>query len=72
MSKILIENYRGFDIEFDTQYEKFQCVCTEEDSKESSSFAAIKKFIDEYKKQNADFKPFWVDPNPNSLHLEVH
>jgi len=38
MSKILIENYRGFDIEFDTQYEKFQCIITEENTKESNSF----------------------------------
>lgn len=29
MSKILIETYRGFDIEFDTNCEKFQCVCTD-------------------------------------------
>ena len=42
MSKILIENYRGFDIEFETSNEKFQCVCTEDDTKESNSFAAVK------------------------------
>lgn len=66
MSKILIENYRGFDIEFDTQYEKFQCIITEENTKESNSFSPVKKFIDEYKKQNKDFIPFSVIPTPTS------
>ena len=66
MAKILIEKYRGFDIEFDTDYEKFQCVCTEEDSKESKSFTSVKKFVDDYKKTNQDFTPFWVEPTPTS------
>lgn len=66
MSKILIENYRGFDIEFDTSCEKFQCVATDEDVKESTSFTAVKKFVDDYKKINQDFKPFWIEPNPSS------
>lgn len=66
MKKILIENYRGFDIEFDVNSEKFQCVCTEENTKESTSFASVKKFIDEYRKTNQDFTPFWVQPNPLS------
>ena len=66
MSKILITNYRGFDIEFDTDYEKFQCIITEERAKESNSFFAIKGFIDDYKKNNQDFKPFWIESMPNS------
>ena len=66
MSKILIINYRGFDIEFDTNYEKFQCIITEEKAKESNSFFAIKGFIDDYKKNNQDFKPFWIELLPNS------
>jgi len=65
MSKILIENYRGFDIEFDTNCEKFQCVATDENTKESSSFAAVKKFVDDYKKANQDFSPFWVEFTPS-------
>jgi hypothetical protein len=64
MSKILIENYRGFDIEFDTDCEKFQCIATDENVKESNSFTAVKKFVDDYKKTNQDFKPFWVEPTP--------
>jgi len=70
MSKILIENYRGFDIEFETSNEKFQCVCTEDATKESNSFAAVKKFIDEYKKSNQDFKPFWIEPTPRNSYKE--
>lgn len=66
MSKILIENYRGFDIEFDTDYEKFKCICTEEKSKESPSFAAVKKFVDEYKKENQGFNPFWIESTPDN------
>jgi hypothetical protein len=70
MSKILIENYRGFDIMFDTNYEKFQCIITDENSKESVSFAAMKKFIDDYKKENQLFKPFWVEPIPGSYKVD--
>jgi hypothetical protein len=66
MNKIKIENYRGFDIEFDTNYEKFQCVITEYKTKESSSFTAVKKFIDDYKKENQYFVPFWVQKKPTA------
>jgi hypothetical protein len=45
MSKILIETYRGFDIEFDTNCEKFQCICTEDNAKESTSFTAVKSLL---------------------------
>lgn len=71
MSKILIDNYRGFDIEFDTDYEKFQCVITEDTSKESVSFKSIKKFIDDYKKENQSFKPFKIVPHPNEYSNEI-
>lgn len=64
MGKILIEKYRGFEIEFDTHYEKFKCNCNNEEKKESKSFSVIKKFIDDYLKNNQSFKPFWVCPNP--------
>lgn len=66
MSKILIENYRGFDIEFNTQYEKFQCIITDDLTKESLSFKSIKSFVDEYMKNNQTFKPFYVVTNPES------
>lgn len=66
MSKAVIENYRGFNIEFDTDYEKFQCVITEDMTKESLSYSAIKKWVDEYKKNNQDFDPFWIEGKPES------
>ena len=65
MSEILIETYGGFNIEFNTDSGKFQCICTDDDTKESTSFAAVKKFIDEYQKKNQDFKPFWIEPTPD-------
>ena len=65
MSIILIENYRGFDIEFNTNTERFQCIATDEETKESSSFAAVKKFVDDYKRDNQAFNPFWIEANPN-------
>ncbi len=64
--KIEIENYRGFDIYFDTDAELFQCICTEENAKESKSYLAVKKFVDEYKKANQEFKPFWAEAIPSS------
>ena len=71
MSKILIETYRGFDIEFDTNCGKFQCVCTEENAKESTSFTVLKKFVDAYKKTNKDFKPFLVKQTPDGYKSET-
>ena len=64
--KTIIENYRGFDIEFDTNCEKFQCIVSDDITKESISFKAVKIFIDEYKKNNQDFKPFWVEAIPDA------
>ena len=72
MSKILIDNYRGFDIEFETINEKFQCIITEEFVKESVSFSAVKKFIDEYKKANQNFKPFYVESTPSNYSFKDH
>jgi hypothetical protein len=63
--RVLIEKYRGFDIEFDTNNDIFLCVATDESAKESSSFAAVKKFVDDYIKSNGSFNPFWVVKHPN-------
>lgn len=56
--KVKIETYRTFDIEFDTDYEKFQCIVMDGTEKESKSFSAVKKFVDEFWKENNKFKPF--------------
>jgi len=62
--RITIENYRGFDIEFDTDSEIFICIVSDERAKESKSFSAVKKFVDEYKKANENFRPFWIEVIP--------
>jgi hypothetical protein len=69
--KVTIEEYRGFEIYFDTDHEVFQCVVADESAKESKSFSAVKKFVDDYKKDNQDFAPFWVDRNPERYYTET-
>jgi hypothetical protein len=64
--KVLIENYRGYDIDFDRNYEVFQSIITDGVEKESKSFSAIKRFIDDHLKENANFKPFYVVTSPES------
>ena len=66
--KVLIEDYRGFEIYFETENSKFQCIATEDSTKESHSFDAVKKFVDDYKKQNETFKPFEIATNPKELY----
>lgn len=61
--KTTIENYRGIDIWFDTQYETFSCDIDHENSVKKS-YPAVKKFIDEWKKDTSNFKSFKVEPNP--------
>lgn len=64
--KIGIENYRGFDIFFDTDKETFYYISNGYDvDGNKQSFSAAKKAIDEFLKENQTFKPFWVEPNPN-------
>jgi hypothetical protein len=55
--KVLIEKYRGFDIYFEVNDELFS-VETDSYGKGSKSFAAVKSGIDEYLKNNIEFKPF--------------
>jgi len=58
---ILIENYRGWGISFDTQNEEFNCLSNEYDkSEKKKSFSSAKKYIDDYLKENQKFKPIKV------------
>lgn len=60
-----IENYRGFEIWFDTELESFQCDI--DDSRSiKKSYSGLKKFIDEYLKENNTFKVLRVIPNPQN------
>ena len=67
--KILIETYRGFKIIFDTDSEKFESDVSEGNAKESKSFSAVKKYIDEFIKSNYSFTPFWIETNPKILYI---
>jgi len=58
-----IENYRGIEIWFDTDNESFQCDIDDERSIKKS-YTALKKFIDDYLKENQTFKVIHIEPNP--------
>lgn len=59
--RTLIENYRGWEIFFDTDKEDFYTVSNEYDRQENKrSYASTKKFIDDYIKENNGFKPVFV------------
>ena len=58
--KILIENYKNIKIEFDKDDEMFYCSINDERGKGSKSYASIKKYIDDYIKENSKFEPFFV------------
>ena len=63
--KVEIENYRGWEISFDTDQETFCAVSTQHDKGETKrSYAAAKKYIDEYIKENNSFKPIMVHQMP--------
>lgn len=64
-NQIDIQKYRGIDIWFNITGETFQCDIDDERSVKKS-FAQIKKFIDEYSKDNQVFKSFEVEANPTS------
>jgi len=60
--RVLIETYRGFEISFDPTDEKFWYLSERYDKESSSkSFTAIKKAVDDFIKENKDFKPFWIE-----------
>jgi len=64
--RILIENYRGWEIYFDTENEEFYTSSNQHDTdKVKKSYATTKKFIDDYIKENSEFKPIKVCQFPN-------
>jgi len=55
--RILIEEYRGFDIYFDKRTEEFNAISNEYDiQKNKKSLGLAKNSIDDYIKDNLDFK----------------
>lgn len=57
----VVDNYRSFDISFDSNDEQFYAISNKYDTDcKSKSFAAVKGKIDEYIKTNATFHPFQI------------
>jgi hypothetical protein len=74
MKRVQIEKYRGIEIEFDIDNSQFISVITDGFEKESKSHKAVRKFIDDYIKENNTFKSFFVHSRPggyksNVLHI---
>lgn len=57
MAIVTIEEYRGWDILFNTEKERFYAQMDEEYA-EKQSYASAKKYIDDFIKDNLQFKPF--------------
>jgi len=55
---VKIETYRGFEIFFVTDSERFSYSTDTGSCQQKQSYAACKRSIDEYLKQNQNFKPF--------------
>lgn len=65
MAKIEIENYRGWDISFDTDNEEFFGYSNKYDQgKERKTLSSVRKYIDEFIKDNQHFVPVWVERIP--------
>ena len=62
-----IEVYRGWSISFDTEKESFYCHSEQWDRDENKkSFAATRKWIDDFIKENEVFKPVWAETKPKA------
>jgi len=57
-----IEDYRGWEISFNTEKETFYAMSdTYDNQNEKRSYASIKKYIDDFIKDNKEFKSFWIE-----------
>jgi len=64
--RTLITEYRGWEIFFDTDKEEFYNISNQYDKDNvKKSFASAKKFIDDYIKENNQFKPILVQKEPS-------
>jgi hypothetical protein len=62
MKRIFIENYRGWEISFSPADETFLAYSNDfDESNVKKSFSATKKYIDDFIKENNNFKPVWVE-----------
>lgn len=67
----LIENYRGFDIIFNSDNERFSFSLDEGNYTEKQSYAACKKNIDTYLKDNLNFEPFFCRHTLSNEIIEI-
>jgi hypothetical protein len=72
---VTIETYRGFEIYFNTLDEKFSTIptedsTTEDSTKKSKSYATCKQHIDEYLKENNNFKSFEAEAIPSYSYVK--
>lgn len=58
---VKIETYRGIEITFNTSAERFSFSFSDEKYGEKQSYSACKKAIDDYLKDNQNFKPFFAE-----------
>jgi hypothetical protein len=64
--KTIVDNYRGWDIHFDTGNENFSCHSDQYDHATTKrSYTSCKTYIDDFMKDNAKFTPFWVEGVPD-------
>jgi hypothetical protein len=62
-----VDKYRGWEISFDTESEQFSAYSSIYDNEiKKASYATIKKYIDDFIKDNNHFKPFEVWYKPGS------
>jgi len=67
--KTLIEEYRGFNIYFDTYEEVFYTSSDWRDTEQrKKSYPSIKKWIDDFIKDNEAFVPFFVERLASDYH----
>lgn len=72
MSRALIETYRTFDIYFDSGSEVFYTMSDRWDHEtEGKSFSSVKKYIDDYIKDNSEFKPCYVQHRTNGNKIKL-
>lgn len=69
---IKIEDYRGFEIQFEPQTERFTYSTDGSSWSQKQSYSACKKAIDDYLKDNANFKAFKIRHRDyNNVHTVI-
>ena len=67
MSDVLIKKYRGFNIHFNPDNERFYTEIDGTSWHQKQSYSAVVKFIDDYIKDNHVFKPFKIVQDGNAF-----